>query len=54
MKKFLWRIRFTVCGHRKTGWGLRLWWGWSECADDYIADEFSPSDAVLEEIEACT
>lgn len=54
MKTLLWRIRFTIYGQSKTGWGLRLWWDCSSCAAEYIADGFSPSDAALEEIGAAS
>lgn len=51
INRFIWRIKFTVYGQRKTGWGWRNWWewsainhdeldgsewGWRECADGEI------------------
>lgn len=31
-QKLVWRVRYSVYGNRKTSWGLRLWWEWSEVA----------------------
>lgn len=28
-ERLAWRLRYTIYGQRKTGWGWRLWWEWS-------------------------
>lgn len=59
MKEFIWRLRFSLYGNRKTKWGFRLWWEWSD--SNYSSEMesfgrvFSPIDAADEEIyAACT
>lgn len=52
MNKLLWRIRYTVYGQWKTGWGVVLWWVWSATAHDMFGDECTPKQAVAMDIDS--
>ena len=51
MKKLIWRIKFTLYGHKCCPIGWSIWWSWSDVNYDEYPDE-SPYDMAQEEIYA--
>lgn len=52
-----WRVRVTLIGHKRTGWGLLYWWdassNWRDW-DDARCGLNCPHETVSEEIYAAT
>lgn len=49
MLRFMWRIRYTIYGVRRTRLSVRLWWSWSVNAYEHYSG-MRPTDAAADEI----
>lgn len=50
LKKFWWRIQFTLYGQAKCPIGIAIWWSWSDTGFDDSSDFSTPQESAQEEI----